>query len=221
MIKVSAKGLLFLWVGCLSFVASAAQAPIPATQLDQYLKGLETWSADFIQTVTDARGKSIEESRGRLMILRPGRFRWESAPTGAAVGAQVMVADGRNLWFYDRDLEQVTVRPMAASLSQSPAMLLTGQIDLHKAFVVKVLGKRDGLDWVGAESREARSDFKQARFAFRAGVLERMEITDKLGQLSTLRFTAVQRNKPLAPNLMRFTPPPGVDLIGAAQPLTP
>ena len=37
-----------------------------------------------------------------------------------------MVCDGTNLWFFDRDLQQVTVKPVDAALTATPAMLLSG-----------------------------------------------------------------------------------------------
>ena len=61
----------------------------------------------------------------QFVILRPGRFRWELTPAGAA-SPQLMVADGKNLWFYDRDLEQVSVKAAAAALTATPASLLSG-----------------------------------------------------------------------------------------------
>jgi outer membrane lipoprotein-sorting protein len=45
-----------------------------------------------------------------------------------------------------------------------------------------------------------------------------MIISDKIGQLTTLIITRSQRNPRLDPGLFRFTPPAGVDVIGAARP---
>ncbi len=97
--------------------AASATAPVtpPAagvptgTALDTYLAALSTWQGAFTQTVVDSRGKRVGTGRGRLTIVRPGRFRWESAPDGADDAVQLLIADGRNLWFYDRDLDQATV----------------------------------------------------------------------------------------------------------------
>ena len=129
------------------------------------------------------------------------------------------MADGRNLWFYDRDLEQATVRPLASSLPQSPAMLLAGGAGLNEAFDVRPDGRQDDLDWVRVSPRDAASDFREARFGFRDRELLRLEIVDKLGQRSLLRFSSVQRNPRIDPSEVRFQPPPGVDVIGT--PLLP
>jgi outer membrane lipoprotein carrier protein len=197
--------------------ATTAAAPI-ATALDRYLEGMTTWSAQFQQTVSDARGRRVGEGSGRFLVVRPGRFRWESTPAGASGAAQLLVADGRNLWFYDRDLEQATVRPLQQALPQSPAMLLAGGAGLNEAFDVRADGRHDDLEWVKALPRDRASDFREARFGFRDRELVRLEIVDKLGQRSTLQFTVVQRNQVVDPAEVRFQLPPGVDLIGTPLP---
>lgn len=198
----------------LLLAALPMQAAEQQTALDAYLNGLSTWSAQFTQTVQDARGKQEGAGSGRLLVVRPGRFRWESAPEGAAEAAQLLIADGRNLWFLDRDLDQATVKPLQDALPQSPAMLLAGGADLRAAFSIQANGKRDGLEWARVLPKDAKSDFREALFGFKGTELLRLIIVDKLGQRSTLAFTAVQRNAPVDPKLTEFTLPKGVDLIG-------
>jgi outer membrane lipoprotein carrier protein len=75
-------------------------------------------------------------------------------------------------------------------------------------------GKRDGLDWVRVQPVDKQSDFREAQFGFKGRELQRLIIIDKLGQRSTLSFSAVQRNLPIDPLLVSFSLPKGVDLIG-------
>ena len=77
-----------------------------------------------------------------------------------------MVCDGGNLWFLDRDLEQVTVKPVDAALSATPAMLLSGAVDVRKNFNLTPAGQRMGLDWVLVEPHGAEADFRSALFGF-------------------------------------------------------
>src|SRR5215469_7949709 len=124
--------------------SATSQAPTP---LDRYLKNLQTLRVKFLQTVADAQGAEVGRSSGTLTVERPGKFRWDIHPQSTAQGAaagggQLMVSDGRNLWYLDRDLQQVTVRPMTAALSATPAMLLSGP-DVHEHFTETSAGKRD------------------------------------------------------------------------------
>lgn len=198
--------LAILLTTLLAAPPAAAQQP---TALDRYLEGLVSWRAEFTQAISDSRGRMREMQRGELIVQRPGRFRWTIGPP-----EQVMVADGRNVWFYDRDLEQVTVRAAGTALSATPAMLLAGTAPLREAFKVTAVGKRDGLDWVKVNPLAGGGDFREARFAFAGLELRRLEIDDKLGQKALLVFEKGARNPRVAPAELRFEPPVGADLIG-------
>ncbi len=192
------------------------------TALDRYLDGLATLRVEFNQTLTDSRGKRVESMRGSLIVVRPGRFRWEVRPatdagsvgTDGSEATQLMVADGRNVWFLDRDLEQVTVKPAGNALTATPAMLLSGVVELRSAFDVTDAGQREGLVWVKVRPKRGDAEFREARLAFQGADLRRMELDDKLGQTAVLVFGKALRNAPVAPTETTFTPPPGVDVIG-------
>jgi outer membrane lipoprotein carrier protein len=189
-----------------------------ATPLDRYLDDMKTLRATFLQTLADAQGREIDRSNGTLIVSRPGRFSWEIHPQGSHTGAgQLMVADGRNLWFLDRDLQQVTVKPADAALSATPAMLLSGTVDIRKNFTISPAGKREGLDWVLVEPQGADADFREALMGFDGGELKRMILEDKLGQTATVIFDHVERNRPVSAQEVSFTPPAGVDVIGTPQ----
>lgn len=203
-------------------LAAPALAAGAQTALDRYLSGLATLRVEFNQTLSDGRGRQVESMRGSLIVVRPGKFRWEVRPAKQAgsVGAegapatQLMVADGRNVWFLDRDLEQVTVKPAGNALTATPAMLLSGSVDLRTAFDVADAGQRDGLAWVKVKPKRGDAEFREARLAFQGSDLRRMELDDKLGQTAVLIFGTALRNAPVAPAETTFTPPPGVDVIG-------
>jgi outer membrane lipoprotein carrier protein len=190
-----------------------------STPLDKYFDGLSTLRATFTQSVKDAKGKEVDRSSGTLVVSRPGRFRWDVSSKEGASGGQLLVADGRNVWFFDKDLEQVTVKPADAALSSTPAMLLSGASSIRDSFTLTSAGTRDGLEWVLVEPRKAEADFRRALFGFGkassgVGSLEKMIIDDRLGQTATIEFASVARNAPVEPGEVSFTPPAGADVIG-------
>ena len=189
--------------------------------LDRFFDGLHSFSADFAETVTDARGHPTQQATGRLLVLRPGRFRWEIHPKGEGEG-QLLVADGQNLWYYDQDLEQVTVKPEQAALSATPAMLLSGGPDALAAFdisaasppaVTTVQGAGD-LDWVRVAPKAADADFREALLGFSGNRLQRMILKDKLGGTAMIIFQRAERNTPVSEGDVSFSPPAGADVIG-------
>ena len=194
----------------------------PHTALDTWLAGLKSLRAQFTQTIKDAQGHQTDQTSGELLVLRPGRFRWEShdiPATGSAPtdSGQVLIADGRNVWFYDRDLQQVTVKPVDAALSATPLMLLSGGAEVRNAFEISDAGAKDGLSWVRVKPRSKDADFRQAVLGFAGGELKQMILEDKLGQDATLVFSRSQRNAPVAVGEVTFTTPKGVDVIGKPQ----
>jgi outer membrane lipoprotein carrier protein len=221
-----------LLLAVLAMVAWVPAAYAAATPLDSYLDDMKTLRATFVQTLADAHGREIDRSSGTLIVSRPGKFSWEIHPQGSGAGAgaaagagavpgasggQLMVADGRNLWFLDRDLQQVTVKPADAALSATPAMLLSGTVDVRKNFTITPAPKRDGLDWVLVEPHGSEADFRRALMGFEGKELKRMILEDKLGQTATVLFDHVERNGHVAPEEVSFTPPPGVDVIGTPK----
>jgi outer membrane lipoprotein carrier protein len=219
------------WVFGLLLLVSAARAaspPAAATPLDNYLDNLRTLRTTFLQTLADPHGREIDRATGTLIVQRPGKFRWEIHPqpagaadgkaSGATAGAgQLMVCDGVNLWFYDRDLQQVTVKPVDAALSATPAMLLSGAVDVRKSFTITAAGQREGLDWVLVEPNGAQADFRSALFGFEHGELKRMILEDKLDQTATIIFDKVERNGPVSAGEVSFKPPAGADVIGTPR----
>ncbi len=165
--------------------------------------------ADFTQTVTSPDGARRKTSSGRFEFVRPDRFRF----TYAKPFAQQIVADGRKVWLYDVDLNQVTVREAAKALGATPAALLAGA-GIEREFELSPLPARDGLDWVQASPRQKEgAPVASLRVGFRAGALAALEITDAFGQQSVLRFSDVVINPKLADETFRFVLPAGVDVI--------
>ncbi|HEY4215305.1 MAG TPA: outer membrane lipoprotein chaperone LolA [Steroidobacteraceae bacterium] len=203
------RGLLGL------FVVVLVGAGTAATPLDAYLDNLKTLRTTFLQTLVDSHGKEIDRSTGTLIVVRPGKLRWEVHPEGnTASEGQLMVADGRNFWFLDRDLQQVTVKPADAALSATPAMLLSGTGDVRKNFKLTPAGTREGLAWTLVEPIGNDADFRSALFGFEKGDLKRLILEDKLGQTATVVFQKIDKNGPVSPDEVSFTPPKGVDVIG-------
>jgi outer membrane lipoprotein carrier protein len=182
----------------------------PAADLEKYLSGLATWTADFKQTIDDGHGNVLRSAAGRLYLQRPGKFRWDySQPS-----EQLVLADGMQIWFYDKDLSQANVRDMDTSLASTPASLLSGSGSVSSQFDITALPRSEGLQWFQLIPKHADTDFQVVRIGFDKGELRSMFLADKLNQITQLTFSNSKRNLPLEPDLFSFVPPPGVDVIG-------
>ncbi len=191
----------------------AAASASPASDVERYLAGLGSWAADFTQTIDDGHGNVLRSAAGRLFLQRPGKFRWDySEPS-----EQLVLADGKQIWFYDKDLAQANVRDMDTSLASTPASLLSGSTSVSAQFDVTALAPNGGLQWFQLVPKHADTDFQLVRIGFDEGELRSMFLADKLNQITQLTFSNSKRNLKLAPDLFSFVPPPGVDVIGRGK----
>lgn len=188
----------------------SVQAAEGQQRMDQFLTGLKTMRAAFAQTVVDPDGATVEETSGELLVSRPDRFRLQyTAPY-----EQLYVADGKQVWMYDKDLEQVTVKKQGEALGSTPALLLSSTAPLTKNFDVTELGAREGLTWIELKPKRQDASFESVQLALEDSTLRVMEMVDGFGQRTRLQFERIERNPRLDADAFRFTPPKGVDVIG-------
>lgn len=187
----------------------AAQASA-VTSLNRFFRDVHTYSAKFDQVVLDEALNPIQESSGTLWIERPGKFRWDyDLPF-----KQLIVGDGKKIWVYDKELQQVTVRNLTGGLGNTPAILLAGKGSLTENFVVKDLGQQGRLDWVQMKPKVSDGGFEDIRVGFEKGQIRSLVLVDSFGQTTRITLTDVHENGAIDAATFRFTPPKGVDVVG-------
>jgi outer membrane lipoprotein carrier protein len=180
-------------------------------QLSTFTKGLKGLEGQFSQQLYDANGKRKETSSGRVALSAPRLFRWEYV----APFPQLIVADGKTVWVYDPDLQQVTKRPQGVEEQNTPLAALIDPTKLDKEFVVKELPDEGGLQWLQLTPRDgADASFQSARLGFNAQGLAQMRVVDALGQRTEIAFQGWKRNPKFASSTFRYVPPKGVDIVG-------
>jgi outer membrane lipoprotein carrier protein len=191
------------------FLAANAQAA-GLDQLRSFLTQTNSARGDFVQRVTPRQGaKPPTAASGQFVFQRPGKFRW----TYEKPYEQLIVADGQRLVLFDKDLNQVTIKKLQASLPSSPASILFGSNEFEKEFDVSDGGVREGLEWIVAKPRAKDTTFERIEIGFRDGLPQAMLLADGFGQLTQLTFSKVERNPKLDADAFRFTPPKGADVL--------
>ncbi len=190
-------------------LSSLALAATSVQTLQQRFRGLDSFSADFVQKLFDADQNLQETSKGILRIQRPNKFNLEYKEPYY----QLYVADGINLNMYDKDLEQVTIKPQQGLLDNSPAMILSNPDKLSDSYKVVAQGKEDKLFWYELIPRDEGGSFERIALGFDGKTLRVMEMHDSFGQTTRLEFSNIRKNPDLDPGLFRFVPPKGVDVI--------
>ena len=177
--------------------------------LNYFFSEIKTFEARFGQIVLDESLVEIDDGQGRLWIQRPGLFRWDYDEPDA----QQIIGDGDNVWVYDIELEQVTVRDQEATLGKSPAILLAGEGNLEDDYVIEDIGTQGRFDWVNLVPRTEDSGFSEVRIGFEDNRLRLLELLDTLGQRTRISFVDLKENVPVSPTTFEFIPPEGVDII--------
>jgi outer membrane lipoprotein carrier protein len=182
-------------------------------QLRVFVEGTRAAHGEFTQRTTRTDGPAgrseqvrPEQSRseaprtvsGRFAFARPGRFRWEVTRPDD----QLIVSDGKQVWFHDRDLDQVSVRPLGDSIGSSPAAILFGSDAIEREFAVREMGLREGAAWIEATPHRKDAGFERIAIGLRQGLPVAMEIRDAFGQLTRLSFESVRRDA--QPDLSQF-----------------
>ena len=203
------RGLLAAAAMLLALTAAAPARAGAVAALREFLAQTKTARGEFTQQVTRGQAQAAPPSSGTFFFERPGKFRWIYAKPYE----QVLVADGERLFLYDKDLNQVTVKKVAAALPASPASILFGGNEFERDFVVTDAGTRDGIEWLKAVPRAKDSQFERIEIGFRDGAPVAMVLADSFGQVSRLAFSRFERNARLDAQLFRFVPPAGADVL--------
>jgi chaperone LolA len=178
--------------------------------VNEFVNDVITLQGRFEQSLIDAEGVVIERSSGTLEIERPGRFRWSySEPY-----EQWLVADGLNIWSYDVDLAQVTVKAQAKALANTPALLLGGGEDALSQFSFDGSMVEKGTTWVRMIPIDSKSGFERMELGFMNGHLTRMVFFDNLEQTTLVALYDVTTNEPIDSERFDFRVPDDVDLVG-------
>jgi chaperone LolA len=180
-------------------------------KLKTFIASTHSAQANFTQDVRDKSGKRIQSASGTMQFVRPGKFRWVYQKPFD----QLIVGDGEKFWLHDVELNQVTVRKIDVALGSSPAALLSGSNEIERGFQLKDIENKDNLEWLQATPRTQDTSFEKILMAFNAqSELVVMELLDVFGHTTVLRFSKLKRNPQLSPQLFKFVPPKGADVLG-------
>lgn len=189
-------------------VAVAAQHDA-RKQLNTFVTTVASASGSFTQATETSRGSAAPDQSGTFAFQRPGRFKWEVKQPYE----QLVVSDGQQLFQYDPDLAQVSVRPVDEAIGNAPAAVLFGDGSLDASFELEPLPGRDNLQWLRATPRSAEAGFAHMDIGLANNLPQRIEILDAFGQTTTVEFTTLVPNPQLSADVFRFDPPPGVDVV--------
>ena len=214
-LKNSKPKIIFINSVFILFISHVVLAEEKQNPLDYFLTKLDSFQADFTQTLSNEQGVTLETSSGVVYMQNPSKFRWVYQEPYA----QLIVTDGKTLWLYDEDLAQVSIRDIEESINNTPAAIISGQENIDKYYVTVDMGKIEGYDWIELTPKDVENQYNSVRLGFDDNNLGMMIMFDNLGQVTRIVFHNPVRNKRFGGPLFTFETPEGVDVVDERIPV--
>lgn len=190
--------------------AMAQESPTnPQKLLSEVRDGLVSMRAQFTQYEVNEDNQRGEVNQGLVWLKAPDQFRWHyQQPI-----EQLIVADGKQVWVYDEDLEQVTVKAQNNDLN--PIYVIINKELSEQHYNIKFETEHEGTSWVSLTPKTPSEEVKTVWLAIKDKQLTQIKVVNHLDQTMIFEFLEAEKNPELAPGLFQFKPPAGVDVIQA------
>lgn len=223
---LSVATTILISLASFAFSSSAfAEGESGAEQLRQFVRNSKTAEGDFMQQQLRApkanepqdKGlKVVRQTQGRFVFQRPGRFIWDTQKPYE----QKLIADGKQLILWDKDLNQATFRPAGQALAATPAAILFGETSLDQHFDLLDGEDRLGMKWVALTPKKNPNakngndlPYTKISVGMANGLPKALELTDGLGSVVLVTLDKIQLNVNLPANRFTFTPPAGAEVL--------
>ncbi|MEI8633815.1 outer membrane lipoprotein chaperone LolA [Vibrio sp. PP-XX7] len=184
-------------------MCSFAVFATPKDELSSRLALSDGFSAQFVQKVLSPDGELVSQGQGNVEIARPSLFRWETT----SPDENLLVSDGKTVWYYSPFVEQVTIYDQAQATEQTPFILLT---------------RNQKQDWDQYRVSQQGDEFtlvpvdegRKGKFHIRIdgqGTVEGFDVIEQDGQQTQFIFQHIKQERPAKTNFT-FKIPPGVEI---------
>ena len=179
-----------------------------AHPLQKYVDGLKTFSANFEQIIPeDSFTNNV--SKGHFNLLRPGQLFWQyQQPAGYSI-----IVENSNLWVFDDELEQVTVRPVADVQRDIPLNWLLFDEPIADRFKIREIESRNGEQWYSL-TPTFTTYFISVEVAIKNEKMVAVSLYEALDKVTYIRFSDIKQNITLPANAFKIVIPENMDVIG-------
>ena len=180
-----------------TFVASTAFG----AELDRAAAALTGTEAQFTQRFTPKGFKSSQVDSGSVIFGTLPMMRWSYTKPER----KIFVFDGNRSWFYLPAEKQVTVTTLDEEHRRELPFLLIGDAAARD---------RGGNVIATLQPRSASAMIRNVTITIAPAthVIQRVAYSDRDGNETTFDFSGFTR-RPVMPDLFRFTPPAGVEVV--------
>jgi outer membrane lipoprotein carrier protein len=176
--------------------------------IERHYSGLTDLTAKVVQKNFLRSVGKTQRFEGILSIKKPGKLRLEYT------NGQVIVIDGKVVWFYSRTNAQV-IRRTFEDFEQAniPVAFLLGAGTIDRDFNVVRLDAGEGAVLELVPKKRGAAMTKLRIIADEDGRITRMIIFDRSGNTSDILFAGVKENTGIDEGQFRFKVPKGTEII--------
>jgi len=172
--------------------------------------------ADFRQETEVKTLNRNLKAWGKLTFKRPGKMLWRyEEPKG-----QFVLADGKNLYFYQPEQNQVIKSPLSnAFRSDIPLSFLLGLGNLKKDFDAALKGTDENQYVLRLEPKGDLGGFSEVLVGVSRSTSDILwvSVRDAASNITTIRFSSMRKGIGVQESLFRFQLPEGVDVVELGQ----
>jgi outer membrane lipoprotein carrier protein len=206
---------------CPTVWAAETTATELALALQRKLDGIKDFSTDFVHTYQGGVLRKQITERGRLLVKKPGKMRWEYTKPEE----KLFVSDGVKMYSYLPQDKQVIVSSVPSEgEATTPALFLAGKANLARDFT-PTFGELPAGAPGGARALKLAPKSPQRDYDWLILVVDPASLdirglvtVDSQGGTSSFSFTNLKENVGLADKAFAFNIPRGVDVVSDAAP---
>ncbi|QIW09430.1 outer membrane lipoprotein chaperone LolA [Francisella sp. LA112445] len=176
-----------------------------AQDLVKKIKSINSMTANFNQRLINSQNDM--NTQGKMSLKKPQFFRWViTSPNN-----QKIISNGKKLWIYDGDLEQLIIKKVSNNIAQYPYLILLSKNteNIDKLFTVKEKG---GNNYILKPKNDEMINSIVIKFDS-DNKLKSLEISTSLNQFTQIKFSDVKDNVSLDNSLFNFKAPKDTDVI--------
>jgi outer membrane lipoprotein carrier protein len=183
--------------------------------IEQQYAAMQDFSARFEQETTISSMQRTEKAEGTVCFKKGGKMYWEYKKPAV----QKIYLDGKNLWFYLPEENQVMKNDTSRLPSDITADLFAGKLKIRDKFTVTRMQEPDqntrNSIVIKLTPKTPHPNLKSLTLWLdcEKHYITRSTLEDEIGNRTVLKFSKFRANKGIPDTVFTFTPPAGVEIF--------
>jgi outer membrane lipoprotein carrier protein len=207
------SGLIAVTLVLAAWVAASAAESAALTKaidgLQRHYRETRSFSAKFSEEIAPV-GATKRSRTGTVYFMKPGRMRWEFDEPSK----ELLVSDGKLIYDYDPELNQVAEAPLTQALRTPGATeFLLGAGDITRDFNPALMENPDSTLVHLRLAPKKPGNTVELGLDPKTYNVETIQVVDQLGNVTAMKFTNIVNNPPISESIFSFSPPAGADIV--------